>query len=239
MTPRFVIGLSFSLLLSLVILSNHSVAAEPEKRTLHVTGSGEVHQTPDAAELYAAISAVARSAKDAMAEVSQKGHAMLKAAEKHGIEKRDIQTGSISLVPVYERRRRSEPAMEPKITGYRANLRYRIASRKIKTFGTLLDVLVEAGANNVSGVRFFVTEHTKIANEARRRAIADARRSAAVLATAAGVKLGPAIRIEDNGGVSVPQPVARSMSLRSASMPIAPGQVSARAQVRVVFSLLD
>ena len=140
-------------------------------------------------------------------------------------------------MPVFERRRRDEPAKEPKITGYRASLRYRVTSRNVKTFGTLLDVLVAAGANNLSGIRFFVIEHVELANEARRRAIADARRSATVLAAAANVKLGPPLTIQDTGGVSVPQP--RSLALRASSMPIAPGQVSARARVRVVFSLLD
>jgi uncharacterized protein YggE len=172
------------------------------KRTLSVSGSGEINTVPDAVELSAAISVVAQGA---MAEVSEKGNAMMKAIKAHGIEEKDVQTDSISLVPVYKRRRRGEPVEKPKITGYQASLRYQISSKKIKTFGTLIDALVKAGANKIAGIHFYVTDHTSMANDARKRAVEDARRAAHVMATAAGVKLGPAMTIQDSGGVAVPE----------------------------------
>ena len=215
------------------------------KRTLSTSGSGEVSKVPDEAELSAAISAVAHTAKEAMAEISEKGNAMMKAIKKFGIEDKNVQTGSISLVPVYKRRRHGEPVEEPKITGYRASLRYQVASKKIKTFGTLIDALAKAGANNISGIRFYVTEHTVMANEARKKAVEDARQAAQVMAAAAGVKLGPAMTIQDSGGVTVPRKRMMSMSVSASRqvqaerMPVAPGQVSARARVHIVFSIHD
>ena len=243
MTGRLAVGLSLGLLLSIFSFGVSPCAADwfkkSDKRTLSINGSGEVRKKPDAAELHAAINAVARTAKDAMSEVSEKGNAMLVTATKHGIKPEDIQTGSISLFPVYERRRRNEPAHEPKLTGYRASLSYRVTSKQIKTFGELIDALVKAGVNNISGIRFYVTDHISMAKEARRRAIEDARRAAQVMAAAAGVKLGSALKIQDSGGVAVPRSYAVARTLRASSMPVAPGQVSARARVHIVFSIHD
>jgi len=243
MSRRFAVNLCLALLLSASVFvlaaCSDDEPKKSEKRTLSITGSGEVSAKPDAAELQAAINAVARTAKEAMAEVSEKGNGMLDAAKDNGIKPEDIQTGSISLIPVYERRQRGEPVKEPKITGYRASLSYRISSKKIKSFGPLIDALVKVGANNISGIRFYVTDHITMANEARRRAVEDARKAAQVMADAAGVKLGPAIRIQDSGGASPRPRFAKTMALQAASMPIAPGQVSARSRVSIVFSIYD
>ncbi len=234
---RFIRVFGLGLMLLGAVSSSSVLAAEPEQRIIRVQGEGEVAAAPDAAELFAAVVTVARGADEAMKEASKKGHALIKAANKQGVTEKDIQTGTISLVPVFERRPRGQPAQAPKISGYRATLRYRITARQVKTFGKLLDVLVKAGANNLSGIRFFVTDQHKLANEARRRAVQDARRAASVLAAAAGVKLGPAIKIEDIGGIAIPRP--RGLSMRAESVPIAPGEVSAKARVRVVFAIVD
>ncbi|MEQ8194216.1 MAG: SIMPL domain-containing protein [Rhodospirillales bacterium] len=219
------------------VIGDRAWAGDSEQRTIRVEGRGEVNAVPDAAELHAAAVAVARSAQDAMADVSGNGRALMEAAGKHGVADKDIQTGSISLMPVFERRPRGEPSEAPKITGYRATLRYRVTVRDVKSFGKLLDALVKAGANDLSGIRFFVTEQEKLIDEARRRAVQDARRAAGVLAGSAGVKLGKAIGIEEIGGPSLPQP--RGLAMRAESVPIAPGEVSARARVRVVFAIRD
>ncbi|MEX2449446.1 MAG: SIMPL domain-containing protein [Rhodospirillales bacterium] len=229
--------LHLATVLGLFLIGSQGIAAEPEQRTIRVQGSGEVNVAPDAAELFAAAVAVARSAKDAMAEASEHGRALMAAAARHGVAAKDIQTGSIGLVPVFEQRPRTEPSAAPKITGYRASLRYRVVARDVKSFGTLLDGLVKAGANDLSGIRFFVTSREKLIDDARRRAVQDARRAAQTLADAAGVKLGAAIGIEDVGGPSLPQP--RGLAMRAESVPIAPGEVTARARVHVVFAILD
>ena len=54
----------------------------------------------------------------------------------------------------------------------------------------MIDVLVGAGANEIGGINFTVTQASKHLDEAREKAIADARRKAEIYAKAAGVTLG-------------------------------------------------
>ena len=61
----------------------------------------------------------------------------------------------------------------------------------------MIDVLVGAGANEIGGINFTVTQASKHLDEAREKAIADARRKAEIYAKAAGVTLGEPISISE------------------------------------------
>ena len=63
----------------------------------------------------------------------------------------------------------------------------------------MIDVLVGAGANDIGGINFTVTQASKHLDEAREKAIADARRKAEIYAKAAGVTLGEPISISEEG----------------------------------------
>ena len=56
----------------------------------------------------------------------------------------------------------------------------------------VIDTLVSAGANEIGGINFMVTQASKALDEARTKAVADARRKAEIYAKAAGVTLGDA-----------------------------------------------
>ena len=54
----------------------------------------------------------------------------------------------------------------------------------------IIDTLVGAGANDIGGINFMVSQASKLLDDAREQAIADARRKAEIYAKAAGVTLG-------------------------------------------------
>jgi uncharacterized protein YggE len=56
-------------------------------------------------------------------------------------------------------------------------------------------------ANVVSGIRFGVQEPTQLLDEARTKAMIDARRKAEIYANAAGVKLGRPLSVQEVGAV--------------------------------------
>ena len=60
-------------------------------------------------------------------------------------------------------------------------------------------MLVGAGANDIGGINFTVTQASKLLDEAREKAIADARRKAEIYAKAAGVTLGAPLSISEEG----------------------------------------
>lgn len=69
-----------------------------------------------------------------------------------------------------------------------------------------LDIVVSKGANQINGLSFDVTDKTAAMNDARLKAVADAKAKADLLAGAAGVTVGRVITISE-GYVSSPGPV--------------------------------
>lgn len=85
----------------------------------------------------------------------------------------------------------------PRITGYQANNAVSIRQRKLDDFGGTIDALVAAGANNVAGPSFRLEDSTEAENEARTKAIADARSRAELYAAAAGMTVRRIIMIDE------------------------------------------
>ena len=62
--------------------------------------------------------------------------------------------------------------------------------RDVTKVASVIDTLVGAGANDIGGIAFAVSQASKLLDDAREQAIADARRKAEIYAKAAGVTLG-------------------------------------------------
>ncbi len=89
-------------------------------------------------------------------------------------------------------------------------------------------MLVGAGANDIGGINFMVSAASKLLDQAREQAFADARRKAEIYAKAAGVTLGAPLSISE-GNASAP--VFRS-KMALAPMAAAPGSTGRRDAVR-------
>ena len=76
-------------------------------------------------------------------------------------------------------------------------------------------------------------------DEARRRAIADARRKAELYATEAGATLKRTLTIREGGARPGPRPVLRAMAALDAaeSVPVARGEQTMSASVSVTYEL--
>ncbi|MFX9077479.1 SIMPL domain-containing protein, partial [Acinetobacter baumannii] len=66
------------------------------------------------------------------------------------------------------------------IVGYRASNRVTVTIRDIAKVADTIDVLVGSGANEISGISFMVSKASKLLDDARAEAIADARRKAEI-----------------------------------------------------------
>jgi uncharacterized protein YggE len=125
------------------------------------------------------------------------------------------------------------------IVGYDASNQVTVKVRDLRKLGDALDAFVAtAGANNLQGVSFDFNDPAPIMDEARRKAVADARRKAALYAEGAGVKLGPIQSISEGGGY-YPQPVyaMSRMAEMKAAVPVAPGESRISANVSLTYEL--
>jgi len=219
-----------------VALAAAAAGAEgpPPPPSLSLTGSGSVQAAPDTGRISAGVVTEGRGAAEAVKANSAAMQRVLDALDKAGIPRKDVQTQGFSLSPVYaERPKRTEV---PEIVGYRAENTVGVSVRGVEKVGGVLDQLVAAGANQLGGIAFSVGEPAPLLDEARRKAVADARRKAEVYAAAAGVKLGRVLRIEEEGGLR-PEPYLPYARQAAAAVPVAPGQVELAVSVAVSWAL--
>ena len=111
--------------------------------------------------------------------------------------------------------------------------------RDLAQLGGLIDRLTGAGANQMNGIRFFVDKTENLMDEARRRAIADARRKAELLANEAGARLKRVLTIAEGCARPGPRKMFRAMALQdsAARVPVAAGEQTIRANVSVTYDL--
>ena len=159
---------------------------------------------------------------------------VLKALTALGIADRDIHTTNVSIVPLRAppQTGRQQP---PAVVGYEVTNQVRVRVRNLATLGHLLDTLVSQGANALGGIAFAIADPAPLLEQARIKAIADARQKAQVYATAAGVKLGRVLFIRD-AAAGVPRPMA-ARAMASAAVLIAPGEQELDVSVSVTYAL--
>ncbi len=171
--------------------------------TLAVEGS--TTRVPDVAILRAGVVTQAPTAAAAMAQNAKQMSGVLAALRKAGVADRDIQTASVGLSPQY----RYQEGQPPELTGYQATNSVTVRFRDIAKSGGILDALVGAGANNISGPDLVIDKPEAATDEARADAIAKARARAKLYADAAGMRVVRILSISEGGEAPVgPMPVA-------------------------------
>jgi uncharacterized protein len=207
-------------------------------RIVSVAGLGEVKTAPDMATISTGVVSEAVSAKDALAKNNAAMAAVIAALKNAGISEDDIQTSGFSVSPKY-------PPYQPnqttqRIVGYTVSNQVTAHVKNLKTLGPILDTLVQSGSNNISGITFGIDDPKKVLNEARKKAVADARAKAELYAEAAGVSLGRVVQISESSTITPPMPMMRmavEVAASDASVPVAAGQQTVSANVAIVYEL--
>jgi uncharacterized protein YggE len=151
-----------------------------------------------------------------------------------GIARKDVQTSNFSVVPQYKRGPHGEQL--PEVVGYRVSNQVAVKVRKLDSLGQVLDEVVQQGANQVQGVSFSVAEPTPLLDDARRKAMADARRKAELYAKEAGVAVGRVLLIQE-GTPHLPGPILSGLARAEAGVPIAEGEQEFGAGITVTYAI--
>lgn len=205
-----------------------------------VTGQGMVPASPDMATIMLGVTSQSKTAQTAMADNSAAVAAILAQLKAAGIEDRDVQTSGLSLNPQFDYNQSADGKL-PEILGYVASNNVTVRVRALDGLGPVLDRVIQQGANTFNGLTFGLASPEPVLDEARKLAVADARRKAELYAAAAGVRLGPVLTIAENGGYSEPQPMFR-MAADSASggaVPVASGEIGITATVTIEYEVTE
>lgn len=224
--------------MALYLMLPAGLAASPalaQTPQITITGEGRVDARPDIAAVSLGVTSEAKTAAEAMAANSVQLATVLENLKAAGLAERDLQTSGLSLNPNWNHSSETGPVIQ----GYVASNQLTVRVRDLTILGQVLDAAVRDGVNTLNGVTFGVADEQPLMDEARRRAVSDARRKAALLSEAAGVTLGGVSSVSENsyGGGPAPQ-FRRAEAMMSDAVPVAEGEVSLSASVTIVWALL-
>lgn len=218
-------------------------AIEAGHTLLTVSAEGSSTREPDLASYTAGVTTQGATATEALSANSAQMTKVLAAVKRAGIADRDIQTSNLSVSPVYANAKRlpdgSYEEGPQRIVGYQANNSVSVRQRKLSDVGKVIDALVTAGANQVNGPSFQLSEPQAAQDEARTQAVKVARARADLYARASGLRVVRIVSISESGGFT-PQPVtyARKAAMdMAAAPPVAAGELETNVNVTVQFEL--
>lgn len=232
-------GFSLALIMmAATALPVSSAQAADDDSGIHVTGTATVSAAPDRAEVDGGVTTDAKTAREASEANNRVMSAVVDALKKAGVADADMRTSRLSLYP--QSAQPAGPNTPPQIVGYRATNRVIIRISDVKAVAGMIDTLIAAGATDIGGINFIVSNASKLLDDARVQAIADARRKAEIYARAAGVRLGAPLSIsEDGGGGPVPVRAAMRADMAMTATPISPGEETLRVIVSVSYEIED
>ncbi len=234
--------IGFGLLSVTLVFAAMSAPVAAQDRTITVTGQGEVSIEPDMATVIIGVQAEADVAADALDTASASTAAILATLDVEGIAAEDIRSGAIRLNPRYSQ---SVLSSGTQITGYQAINSVEVKVMDLDRLGGLLAAVVGDGANRLDGVQFGLIDPSVATDEARRRAVVEGARLAALYADAAGVSLGELMMLNEGGSggyrmVEMSPVVALEMSSSPQyDVPVAAGKIEMNASITLVYAIAE
>ena len=206
------------------------------ERTVSVTASGRVSAMPDLAAISTGVQTDANTAREAMSRNTVAMTKLIDGLKATGIDAKDIQTTAVTINPRYTNPR---DGTQPVINGYSAGNQVRIVVRDMKRVGEILDAALTLGATQMGGISFDVSQAETLKDEARKVAIANARRRAELFAAATGASVGQVISISEDAQFNGPQPVLMGTRAKAVAgpVPVEAGSMELDATVHVTWSL--
>jgi uncharacterized protein YggE len=194
-----------------------------------VTGVGTVSGRPDQADFSFGVETQGQTANEALSKNTEAVQKVIEAVKGAGVQANDIQTQQVSVYPRYSENGQS-------ITGYTATNSVNAKIRDLASSGAVVEAAVSAGANQVSGPIFSISDQNTLYKGALDDAYADARAKAEKIAAVTGVGLGAVVNVVE-GGTS-PQPFfAGGDQGAEAAPPIEPGLQDIQASLTVTFAI--
>lgn len=226
--------------LSLIVIITSTYAQDKPVALVNVSGEHIIKVKPDGANVNFMISTTNKDLQAAKKENDALISKALVFLKKQKIADKDIRTTNVDLQPYNEYVKDEKP-----IPMFRAQQSLTFKLTDLDKLTDILSGLVDLGVNNIQNVQFTSSKLDVLQNEARAKAMLDAKSKATILAKAVGQKVGNAFIINDNTSSNGNPPRPIYMAYKSADMaesrvqaPIASGEIEITANVQVSFLLL-
>lgn len=177
---------------ALLLLASCAPGATREGRTVTVTGSGAVSVVPDMASIQLAVVTRNSSVTAASGDNARTMTQVQEAIQAAGVPKESFSTSNYIIYQEssYENGR-SIPG------DYRVSNTLTIVLRDVTKAGSIIDIAIQSGANELSSLSFSVSDTHSAVNEARLLAVEQAEEAAKLLAEAGGARLGKILTLAE------------------------------------------
>ncbi|MGM0447168.1 MAG: SIMPL domain-containing protein [Methanobacteriota archaeon] len=211
------------------------------ERSIDVTAAGEATSAPDRATLRLAVTATGDDAAAVRDELADDEEALRTALTDWGLGDDSIRTERYDVRESYETRE------DPNRTRYEGVHQYAIELDAVDAVGEVIDVAIDAGADEVQRIEFGLSEETEreVREEAIAQAMSNADDDAAALADASGLEVSGVYEVSTAQSESRPY-VAESYDAAGgdggdagASTAVETGDVSVRVSVNVVYEAVQ
>lgn len=227
-------------LISLVVLvSLVGCQQQKEGNTINVDGSAEITAEPDEAEVWAGISIVKKTAEEAQNEANKVINAVIDGLRYKGINEKDIETQNLNL---YEETTWTQDEGS-KVIGWRASQTLKVKTTDMSKVGTIVDIAVTNGANQINNVNFGLSKEKE--QEYKQKALAEASKNAKskaeTIASSLGVNLGKIKSVSESSFDYMPyryamEKVAGVPAVEEAAS-VMPRDVTVTARISLVYNI--
>lgn len=190
------------LLVAAAVLLSGCASAPDNPQAITVGGHGQIAVAPDVVTVTLGVQTHDRSVTAAVADNNAVAARVMQAARDASVSDADMQTAYFSVYPQREYDSFGQPTGE---VTYFVDNNLTVKLRQVDRLPELLQGAVDAGASNIYGVSFLISDSSDEAATAQVEAMADARSRAEQIASELGVTLGEPISIAI--GTFVPPPV--------------------------------
>lgn len=167
---------------------------------LAVVGEGKVDVVPNTAYVDVGVTVGnVQTVEEARTKIDKINSQLIAAVKKLGITSKEIKTTNYSVYPTYTYENNIN-----RITGYDGNATITVKTNKTETVPLIIEEATKAGANQINNTRFIVDDPALYREEARGKAIKNAKDQAEKLAKSLGIKLGKVVNVVESlsGGSS-------------------------------------
>lgn len=230
-----VIALLVVVLIGNVGLFSNDTLAETDANLNIVTvnGAGSISVKPDIAYITIGVETEDADAGLAQNENKMIMSAVMKALLSNVSNEDDIKTTNYSI---YDRYNYKDNGEREKY--YLVSNSVEVTIRDIEIVGQIIDVAAKAGANQISSIRFGISNENEVYNEALKLAMESAKDKAKSIMSTFGKEVGAPYKVTETNSYSgvIRAEYSMAMDEKSISTPVSSGELTVTANVLVEYN---
>lgn len=219
-----------------------TLKVDKANRTIEITATASASAMADVAVLHVGYKVYGPTSKDAYAKASETSNAIADALKRAGVPKDHIQSISQSVQETQSYENQDLSPAEKAARKYRAEQTWTVRL-PAKEAAKILNLAVEAGANNSGNIDWQLANPDALEAEAAAKALAHDKQIAAAMAKGLGVTLGPLLYASNQAQQPVIYPMMAGLQMAKAAnvavkpLAINPQRISQSASIRAIFAI--